>query len=156
MKKEIFIGLIFIGLYCMLSSVTWAETNQKASSLKMSDILQSLYNKGYKNIHDIEKENGIIKAEGVNEQGIRYELHLNSRTGELIKQKQNMQLPLSALDIAKEVEKHGYSDITEIEFDESRYKVKAMMPDKKEEEFHVDPQTGEIKPETNSVQSPFN
>ncbi|QDP73246.1 PepSY domain-containing protein [Legionella israelensis] len=145
MKRKIFTGLIFIGLHCMLSSTTWGETNQNTSSLKMSDILQSLYNKGYKNIHDIEKENGIIKAEGINEQGIRYELHLNSRTGEIIKQKQNMQLPLSALDIAKEVETQGYFDITEIEFDESRYKVKALDKSHKEVELQINPDTGKIE-----------
>lgn len=48
----------------------------------------------------------------------------------------------------KKFETDGKLSIVEVEFDEGVYKVKAMTPDKKEKEFHVDPQTGETKSES--------
>lgn len=118
---------------------------EASSTLKLSTILEKLNQQGYSNIHDVEREHGILKIEGINDKGIKYEIHIDPKSGDILKKQHHIKTRLSALDIAKKLEAKGYKQIDEIEFDEGVYKVKVLDKNQKEIELHVDPNTGEIE-----------
>lgn len=115
------------------------------STLKLSTILEKLNQQGYSNIHDVEREHGILKIEGTNDEGVKYEIHIDPKSGDILKKQHHIKTRLSALDIAKKLEAQGYKQIDEIEFDEGTYKVKALDKNQKEIELHIDPNTGKIE-----------
>lgn len=136
-----------LGMVAVTQTIAAPNTSPEApnTSIKLSAMLQALNNQGYKHINDVEYEDKVIKVEGHSDSGIRFELYLNPKTGDIIKNQQIINPRLSIVDIAKKIETLGYAQIKEIEFDESVYKVEAMDSKGKKHELEIDPNTGAIK-----------
>lgn len=139
-KKWIFIALLVVGFVSSLSSEATSASDTKTP--KLSDILQQLDSKGYTNIQDVEYDHGILIVEGINDNGIKFELHLDPKTGAILKQQHHLRTRLSIIDIAKQIEAKGYITIDEIEFDEGIYKVEAVNKNEEKIEMRIDPNTG--------------
>ncbi|HAU0349232.1 TPA: PepSY domain-containing protein [Legionella pneumophila] len=136
--------VLFTGLFS--ASLVIADTTpEETSAVKLSTTLQQLSDQGYKNIHDVEIEDGVLTVEGSNEQGVRFEIHLDSATGKILKKQEHPQPKYSIIDITKKIEQDGQLKIIEIEFDEGIYKVKAQTASHEKKELHIDPNTGETK-----------
>ncbi|MFO2699644.1 PepSY domain-containing protein, partial [Legionella pneumophila serogroup 7] len=77
--------ILFSGL--LVAPITMAEAtkSEETSTVKLSTILQQLSDQGYKNIHDAEIDDGILTVEGSNEQGVKFEIHLDPATGKILK-----------------------------------------------------------------------
>lgn len=141
------IAVIISSIFLTAQVSAEENTMNNEPSKKLSSILQKLSEEGYTKIQDIELEDGVLSVEGANKEGAQFKLELNPETGEITKKKVLEQPKISIIEVVKKFETDGKLTIVEVEFDEGMYKVKAMTPDKKEKEFHVDPQTGETKSE---------
>ncbi|HAT8178335.1 TPA: PepSY domain-containing protein [Legionella pneumophila] len=139
--------ILFSGLLVAPFAMADAIKSEETSAVKLSTILQQLSDQGYKNIHDAEIDDGILTVEGSNEQGVKFEIHLDPATGKILKKQEHPQPKYSIIDITKKIENEGKFKIIEIEFDEGIYKVKGETDNHEKKELHIDPNTG--KAETN-------
>lgn len=144
-NKMIKIAVITSSLFLTAQVSAEENTMNNEPSKKLSSILQELNDEGYTKIQDVELEDGVLSVEGANKEGAQFKIKLNPKTGEVIKKKVLEQPKISIIEVVKKFEADGKLSIVEVEFDEGMYKVKAISPDKKEKEFHVDPQTGKTK-----------
>ncbi|AMP88342.1 PepSY domain-containing protein [Legionella pneumophila] len=137
--------ILFSGL--LVTPIVMAEVTkpEETSTVKLSTILQQLSDQGYKNIHDAEIDDGILTVEGSNEQGVKFEIHLDPATGKILKKQEHPQPKYSIIDITKKIEDDGKFKIIEIEFDEGIYKIKGETASHEKKELHIDPNTGEAK-----------
>ncbi|HCE5319998.1 TPA: PepSY domain-containing protein [Legionella pneumophila] len=137
--------ILFSGLLAAPFAMAEATKAEETSTVKLSTILQQLSDQGYKNIHDAEINDGVLTVEGSNEQGVKFEIHLDPATGKILKKQEHPQPKYSIIDITKKIETEGKFKIIEIEFDEGIYKIKGETDSHEKKELHIDPNTGETK-----------
>ncbi|BCZ95967.1 PepSY domain-containing protein [Legionella pneumophila serogroup 1] len=137
--------ILFSGLLVAPFAMAEATKAEETSTVKLSTILQQLSDQGYKNIHDAEIDDGVLTVEGSNEQGVKFEIHLDPATGKILKKQEHPQPKYSIIDITKKIENEGKFKIIEIEFDEGIYKIKGETANHEKRKLYIDPNTGETK-----------
>ncbi|MCE3239315.1 MAG: hypothetical protein K0R24_2296 [Gammaproteobacteria bacterium] len=138
MKKSLPLAL---SLILGTSIAIAAET---APPVSVVDVLQRLDQAGYRQIQEIEHDDGTYKVEAFGPQGQKINFEINSR---------NMQIPpldkkgksyLTMLQVARKLQGIGYTRIDQIEFDDDYYDVKAYDANNKAVKLEVNSVTGEI------------
>lgn len=95
--------ILFSGLLVAPFAMAEATKAEETSTVKLSTILQQLSDQGYKNIHDAEIDDGVLTVEGSNEQGVKFEIHLDPATGKILKKQEHPQPKYSIIDITKKL-----------------------------------------------------
>jgi uncharacterized membrane protein YkoI len=145
MKKNIIASLV-IG-FCILFVVQTAfadESSMPKNVMKINVAIQKLQAKGYKNIREIEFNDGFYEAEIMTANGNKVEVRVNTKTGAVENPTKEMK-SLGILEIVKKVQAAGYHDIYKISFDDGEYEVAAFDKDGKDVQLDVNASTGEIK-----------
>lgn len=109
--------------------------------VRMKDMLQMLEDSGYKVIYQIEAKQDVYTIEGMTPEGERFKMVVDPRSQAIPHPKWKM---LTALDVAKELEKHGHADILKIELQDGKYAVKVCDTNKENKELHVHAVSGKI------------
>lgn len=135
---------VCLGSILTLSAPLVMAEKMPDNTVKMSKILEELKEKGFASVQKIEFEDGKYIAKAINSLGKEIKIHLNATSGKIEEPKDFFQ-PLSALTVAKEVEKAGFKKIFEIEADGEKFEVKALDAQGKKVELKVDARSGEIK-----------
>lgn len=143
--------ILFSGLLAAPFAMAEATKAEETSTVKLSTILQQLSDQGYKNIHDAEIDDGVLTVEGSNEQGVKFEIHLDPATGKILKKQEHPQPKYSIIDITKKIETEGKFKIIEIEFDEGIYKIKGETDSHEKRNCILTPIPGKPKQIINST-----
>jgi hypothetical protein len=119
-------------------------TAPAAPAMSMTEVLSKLDAAGYNVIKEVELgRNGTYKVEAMNSKGQKVEFVVDPAKPMIEKQAQATKM-LTASEVAKKVMDAGYTNITKIKFEGSRYDVKAMDKQGKSVKMDVNAVTGEI------------
>lgn len=137
-KRLISCGLAF----AFIGGVSFAAEMPGNNSVPMSNILQTLQNKGYKVVQEVKFEDGRYHVKAINAQGIETDVQV-SESGEIANPK-DAQMGLTALEAIQKVESAGYKNVYQIEVESDKYEIKAHDKEGKEVTLKVNNKTGEI------------
>lgn len=117
------------------------EPATQKTELSMEQVIAKLKEQGYSDISEIEREGGRYCVEARDAEGKEVEIHVDAKTGEIVK---NDKADLSKDEVIAKLKEQGYPKISELERQGDRYWVMARDADGKEFELHVSAKTGEI------------
>jgi uncharacterized membrane protein YkoI len=140
-KQSIIIAMATSFLLLFVAPIMAADN--KVTLPPLSQILQSLQTQGYSIVRKIKFDDGIYKAEVINQQGKEVKIEVNAQTGKIIKPQGNKNR-LTLLEATQKAEKEGYHNIYKIEADDDEYEVKALDKDGKKVELEIDATTGKV------------
>lgn len=138
MKKSLPLALSLI----LGSSIAIAA--EKTPSVSAVDVLQRLDQAGYRQIQDIEYDDGTYKIEAYGSQGQKINFEINSKNMEIPPLEKKGKSYLTMLQVARKLQGMGYIHIDQIEFDNDYYDVKAHDMNNNEVKLEVNSVTGEI------------
>ncbi len=104
---------------------------------------------GYRNLRDMERDDGLWELEAQNAAGQRVELVVHGVSGDVLSEALDGQPPanagfLSAAEITARLTAAGYTQIRELEFDNGRWECDARNPQGQWVELKIDGRSGAI------------
>jgi len=137
MKKALLISTIALAL----TSSAFAEDPVPANAMPITKIITMLQDQGFCGVNEVEYDDGVYKAKVFAKTGHEYELKINPQTGKMINKP--VMATSSMLDAIKGATQAGFTNISEIEADDSGYKIKAYKGQQKYK-IRVNGQTGKV------------
>lgn len=115
---------------------------QQADALTAPQVRAQLEASGYTDIHDLEFDDGMWKADARSADGNKVDVRLDPRSGQIFPEDAVSQL--SESDIRAQLTVAGYSNIRDVEFDDGLWKAEARDSAGRDVELRLDPDSGEI------------
>lgn len=144
MKKYLATLVFPLALAFSAPAVAFAMVMDAPAPMPMSQIIAKLHAAGFGNIEDIEFEHGQYEATVFQQNGAKYELKINSQTGEILNKPTVNMGKITIQEAATAVEKAGYTHIKEIEGKRDYYEVKAMNAEGHKTTLEVNRETGAV------------
>lgn len=105
-------------------------------------IIQQVEAAGFRDIRDVEFDDGLWQVDATAPDGQRVELHIDPATNEIL----DPRTPpaLTAADIAARLASQGFTDVHDVEFDDGRYEAEARDRDGRRVDLTVHPGDGRV------------
>lgn len=129
------------GLVLALSLATGAAVAQDA--MTATQVRAALTDDGYTDIHDVEFEDGVWKADVTDATGNKIDVRLDPATGRIYPETAGAS-NLGEADIRAKLTAAGYSRIDDVEFDDGLWKAEADNAEGQRMDLKLDPQDGRI------------
>ncbi|HYG06795.1 MAG TPA: PepSY domain-containing protein [Stenotrophomonas sp.] len=122
----------------------WAKPPAKDTpqALTSTEINAMLTAQGYRDVHDIEFEDGVWKADAKSGDGKHVDLKIDPATGRVYPDE--MASPMSEADVRAALSTAGYSDVRDLDFDDGLWKGHAENQAGKDVKVQVDPHNGKV------------
>lgn len=136
-------GTLWAALFA--ASTTFAGVALAAPSdslLSSSEVRSLLAHKGYTAITDLDFDHGVWEADATNAQGMRVDVHVDPRSGQILSDAPPRML--GASEIRDRLAAGGYKRIRDLEFDDGVWKAEAFSAKGMPVDVTLDPQTGKI------------
>jgi len=142
MKKLLIASSVALALVSPFAVAAVAETST-STPLTMLEVSKKLDQAGYKNIRDIEFEEGVFKVKAMDAQGKKVEFKVNAVNGTIPPVAKSV-VYLTMAQVIEKTQAAGYKTIKEVEFEHNHYKVKAIDSHGDKVKLKVDATTGVI------------
>lgn len=119
-----------------------ARQGQANPTLTSAEVTSMLTAQGYRDVHDVEFEDGVWKAEATSGDGKDVDLRIDPATGRAYPDK--VASRLSEDDVRAALSAAGYSKVRDVEFDDGLWKAHAENRAGKDMKVHVDAANGEV------------
>lgn len=129
------------GLVLALSLAAGAAVAQDA--MTSTQVRAALTEGGYTDIHDVEFEDGVWKADVTDATGNKIDVRLDPATGRIYPETAGAS-NLGEADIRAKLTAEGFTRIEDVEFDDGLWKAEADNPEGQRMDLKVDPQDGRI------------
>lgn len=111
-------------------------------ALTSTEITSMLTAQGYRDVHDVEFEDGVWKADAKSGDGKHVDLKIDPATGRVYPD--GVASPMSEDDVRAALSTAGYSDVRDLDFDDGLWKGHAQNAAGKDMKVQVDPQDGKV------------
>lgn len=135
------LGLASFGLAAGAVAKPPAEQGSP-KALTSAEIASMLSAQGYRDVHDVEFEDGVWKADAKSGDGKHVDLKVDPATGRVYPDE--MASPMSEDDVRAALSAAGYSDVRDLDFDDGLWKGHAENAAGKDMKVQVDPQNGKV------------
>ncbi len=144
MKKSLLCVSIITLWFGLNATTVFADDDYiPFSAVPLATVVANLQAQGYKDIRKIKFDDGVYKAEVINDQGQKVKLRINPQTGKVNPQAR-MHQSISMLDAIKKVQTIGYQRIYKVEFEHGVYKIEARDKQSEKVKVTINSQSGQI------------
>lgn len=134
-------GLASLGFAAGAAAKPPAEQGSP-KALTSGEITSMLTAQGYRDVHDVEFEDGVWKADAKSGDGKHVDLKIDPATGRVYPDE--MASPMSEDDVRAALSAAGYSDVRDLDFDDGLWKGHAENAAGKDMKVQVDPKNGKV------------
>ncbi|MBS7458008.1 PepSY domain-containing protein [Coralloluteibacterium stylophorae] len=139
MRKRILTSLVIGG--ALLGGSAVAQTTD-SGSLTEAEVRQALTDAGYRDVNDLEFEDGMWEADATSGDGRNVDVRVDPASGNVYGDDATSRLSEEEVKAALSTE--GYSNVHDIEFDDGVWTAEAERADGGNVEIRVDPTTGAV------------
>lgn len=126
-----------------LAAMTGTVAAQPTDALTAPQVRAHLEASGYTDIHDLEFDDGMWKADAKSADGKKVDVRLDPRTGQIYPDDRGVS-QLSEADIRARLAVAGYTGVHDVKFDDGLWKAEGKDRGGRDIELRLDPDTGEI------------
>lgn len=118
-------------------------TNALAQQVKTeNDVRTQLEQQGYKDVHDLEFEDGMWHAKAKGADGTRLSVNVDPKTGKAFPDKKVARLGKE--DVKAALATQGYTDVDDVDFDDGMWHAEAKNRAGKKVKVQIDPDSGKV------------